>query len=149
MPIHIQQADLPYTPRQVFDLVADIESYPKFLSHVVSARIRQRNNNILLVDQMVQLKVLRLPFTTRAVLDPPVGIHVVCSDSMFGTFDEQWKFTAGPHGGTHLQCRTNFQFRSGLLRMALDTVLGDVTRRTIKAFEARALKLYGAAETAA
>jgi coenzyme Q-binding protein COQ10 len=149
MPVHVEQTDLPYTPQQVFDLVADIESYPKFLPHVVSARIRHRNNNTLLVDQVVQLKVLRLPFTTRAVLDPPSGIHVVCSDSLFGSFDDQWHFTAGPRGGTHLQCRTTFQFRSGLLRIAFDSALGEVMRRTVQAFEARAKKLYGAAETPA
>ena len=30
----VKQVDLPYTPRQMFDLVADIESYPSFLRHV-------------------------------------------------------------------------------------------------------------------
>ena len=102
MPTHAAAAELPYTPQQVFDRVSDIENYPKFLRHVVSARIRRRDGNRLWVDQVVQVKALRLRFSTIALLNPPLGIHVVCGDSLFGTFDEKWDFAAAPAGGERI-----------------------------------------------
>jgi coenzyme Q-binding protein COQ10 len=143
MPVHIEQADLPYAPQQVFDLVADIESYPKFLRHVAAARISRRDGNTLWVDQVVQFKMLRLKFSTKAVLEPPRRIHIVCSDSTFGTFDDQWSFADWLEGGTHLQCRTEFQFKSNLVRIAMDATLGDVLKTTVQAFQSRARQLYG------
>jgi coenzyme Q-binding protein COQ10 len=143
VPVHVEQADLPYAPGQVFDLVADIESYPKFLRHVAAARISRREGSTLWVDQIVQFKLMRLKFSTKAVLDRPSRIHVVCNESLLGTFDDQWSFTDGPDGGTKLQCRTEFQFKSNLVRIAMDATLGEVLKTTVQAFQARARQLYG------
>ena len=143
MQVHLAQADLPYTQQQVFDLVSDIESYPRFLPHVVSARIIQRDGNALVVDQQVRIGPLRPSFRTRARLQSPERIEVVCADSPLGGFTDTWSFTARPSGGTHLQCRTVFEFRSAVLRLTLGTVLGEVLNATVRAFEARARALYG------
>jgi coenzyme Q-binding protein COQ10 len=145
MPAYFAQAELPYSPQQVFDLVADIESYPKFLHHVAAARIRRRNGNTLWVDQVVRFAMLRLRFATRAVLEPVSRIHVVCDDTLFGAFDETWTFAAGPGGGTRLGCHATYELRSGLVRLALGNALQDVLGTTVKGFEARARRLYDAA----
>ena len=42
MPTHAEQRVLPYTPEQLFALVADIERYPEFLPWCVGARISER-----------------------------------------------------------------------------------------------------------
>lgn len=146
MPTYFAQADLPYTPQQVFDLVADIESYPKFLRHVAAARIRRRSGSTLWVDQVVRFALLRLRFSTRAVLEPASRIHVVCNDSMFGTFDETWSFAGIPSGGTRLECQATYELRSSLLRTALSAALAGLLGTTVKAFETRARLLYGASD---
>src|SRR5437764_1292959 len=42
MPTHAEQRLLPYTPEQLFALVADVERYPEFLPWCVGARVRER-----------------------------------------------------------------------------------------------------------
>ena len=42
MPSHSETRRLPYTARQMYDLVADVASYPKFLPWNSAARIRSR-----------------------------------------------------------------------------------------------------------
>ncbi|MEC8851420.1 MAG: SRPBCC family protein, partial [Pseudomonadota bacterium] len=39
MPTHAERRVLPFSPDQLFDLVADIERYPDFLPWCVGARI--------------------------------------------------------------------------------------------------------------
>jgi coenzyme Q-binding protein COQ10 len=145
MPAYFAEAELPYSPQQVFDLVADIESYPKFLHHVAAARIRRRKGDTLWVDQVVRFGVLRLKFSTLAVLERSSGIHVVCDDSVFGKFDERWSFTENAAGGVRLGCHATYELRSGLVRLVLGGALHDVLDATVKAFEARARQLYAAA----
>jgi coenzyme Q-binding protein COQ10 len=137
------QVDLPYGPQQIFDLVADIESYPQFLRHLASARIRRRKGNTLWVEQMVRFGPLRLTFNTRAVLEPPARLRVVCHDSLFGTFDQAWSFTPIGSGGTCLGCHATYEVRSVLLRLGLGAALPEMLASTVKGFEARARQLYG------
>jgi coenzyme Q-binding protein COQ10 len=143
MQIYVEHLDLPYPPQLIFDLVADIESYPRFLPNVAAARISKRDGNTLWVEQIVGFKLLRLKFKTQAVLTPPSQIKVICPESSFGVFNEQWDFTPGPSGSTHLQCRAEYQFRSHLLELALNETMRDVLSATVKAFQQRARHLYG------
>jgi coenzyme Q-binding protein COQ10 len=145
MATHSEQIDLPFSQQQVFDLVADIETYPRFLPHVASARIRRRDGNTLWVDQVVRFKMLRLNFSTRAVLQPNSQINVVCTDSPMGTFNETWTFTANAAAGTRLQAHTDFEFRSRLVQAALSGSLGEMLKTTIRAFDRQARKRYGPA----
>ena len=43
MPSHSEQRHLPYSAQQMYDLVADVASYPKFLPWTSAARIRSRS----------------------------------------------------------------------------------------------------------
>ncbi len=42
MPTHAERQVVPYTPEQLFDLVADVGNYPRFLPWCVASRIRSR-----------------------------------------------------------------------------------------------------------
>ncbi|WP_374450144.1 type II toxin-antitoxin system RatA family toxin, partial [Stella sp.] len=65
MPTHAEQRLLPYSPEQLFDLVADIERYPEFLPWCVAARIRERTGELVVADLMIGFKMIRERFTSR------------------------------------------------------------------------------------
>ena len=50
MPTHAEQRHSPFSPDQLFDLVADVERYPEFLPWCVAARIRRRDGNTIWAD---------------------------------------------------------------------------------------------------
>ena len=50
MPTHQETRFLPYPPDKLFDLVADIESYPEFLPWCVGARVLKREGNVVTAD---------------------------------------------------------------------------------------------------
>ena len=47
MPTHAEKRVLPYTPEQLFDLVADIERYPEFLPWCVGRAHPEREGNVV------------------------------------------------------------------------------------------------------
>ena len=53
MPRHTERRFLPYTPEQMFDLVADVGSYQHFLPWVAATRIREDNETGMVADLIV------------------------------------------------------------------------------------------------
>ena len=65
---------VPFTPRQMFDLVADVEQYPKFLPMCEALTVKKRerfgDTEVLVAEMTVGYHALRESFTSRVVLDP-------------------------------------------------------------------------------
>ena len=40
MPVHSEIKHLPYTAEQMYDLVADVAQYPKFIPWIAASRVR-------------------------------------------------------------------------------------------------------------
>ena len=57
MPRHTDEKLLPYTPDQMFDLVADVRAYPQFLPWVVGSRVVSQSQTLITADLIVGFKV--------------------------------------------------------------------------------------------
>src|SRR5207245_1998918 len=76
MPTHAEDRVLPYTPEQLFALVADVERYPEFLPWCVGARIKERRPDLIAADLIIGFRMFRERFTLRVSLDRPGRIDV-------------------------------------------------------------------------
>ncbi len=68
MPRHTEQQLSPYTPKQLFDLVVDIEKYPQFLPWCRAARILERNENEFLGELVISFAHITESYTSRVTL---------------------------------------------------------------------------------
>jgi len=144
MPTHAEQRLLPYTPEQLFDLVADIERYPEFLPWCVGARIKSRQEHELVADLVIGFKMIRERFTSRVTLDRPnLRIDVAYTEGPFRYLDNHWIFRPEPGGHTRLDFFVDFEFKSILLQKIIGALFNEAVRRMVAAFEARAKQLYG------
>lgn len=143
MPTHAEKRVLPYTPKQLFDMVADIERYPDFLPWCLATRIRKREDRIILADMVIGFKVFRERFTTRVGLNPEQNrIDVTYAEGPFKYLNNHWVFAAHPKG-CEIDFYVDFEFRSRLLQKAIEVLFTEAVRRMVGAFETRAHKLYG------
>ena len=76
MPTHAEKKHLPYTPQQLFDLVADVEAYPRFLPWCRGCRITRRDGDVFYADLIIGYKMLRESFASRVTALEPDHIHV-------------------------------------------------------------------------
>ncbi len=149
MPVHQETRRLPYTPAQVYDLVADIERYPEFLPWCVACRIRKRETPTSLVaDLAVGFKMVREQFTSRVTLDPKKAIAVEYLTGPFEHLRNTWGFRPAPGGGCDVDFFLTFEFRSKLLQAVIGALFEEAVHRMVGAFEVRAAKLYGKKEGA-
>ncbi len=143
MPTHAEERLLPYTPEQLFALVADVERYPEFLPWCVGARIRERREDLIIADLIIGFRMFRERFTSRVALNPPRRIDVTYAEGPFRYLDNHWNFAPAP-GGCRVDFFVDFEFRSRLLQRVIEVLFGEAVRRMVAAFEKRAGDLYGA-----
>jgi coenzyme Q-binding protein COQ10 len=142
MPTHAEKQIVPYTQDQLFDLVADVDKYPRFLPWCVAARVRHRTGNQLLCDLTIGFGPFRESFTSRVTLDPPRRVNVKYESGPFRYLNNQWDFAPHP-AGTEVAFFVDFEFRSRILRAAIGVVFNEATRRMVNAFRKRAQDVYG------
>ena len=142
MPTHAEQRVLPYTPEQLFALVADIERYPEFLPWCVGARIKERRADLIIADLIIGFRVFRERFTSRVSLDRPRRIDVAYADGPFRYLNNHWVFEDVP-GGCRIDFFVDFEFKSRLMQKVIEVLFSEAVRRMVGAFERRARHLYG------
>ena len=148
MPTHAEQRTLPYTPEQLFDLVAEVERYPEFLPWCVGARIRERRDTMIVADLLIGFRMFRERFTSKVSLGKPRRIDVVYSEGPFRYLDNHWAFEP-VEGGCRIDFFVDFEFRSRVLQKLIGVLFNEAVRRMVHAFETRARALYGPREAGA
>ena len=156
MPRYAEKRFLPYTPAQLFELVAAVDRYPEFLPWCLAARMRSAGTlpgtprkALLVADLVIGFRTMRARYTSRVTLQSPRRIDVTCIEGPFRYLDNHWTFepaapSAGrPIGGTMLTFQIAFAFRSSLLQSFMGAMFEEAVSRMVAAFEGRAKQLYG------
>ena len=142
MPTHAEQRLLPYTPEQMYSLVADVERYPEFLPWCVAARIRERGADFIDADLVIGFRMFRERFTSHVKLEPPSRIDVTYTEGPFRYLNNHWIFERAP-GGCRIDFFVDFEFKSRMLQKVIELLFGEAVKRMVAAFESRARQLYG------
>ena len=152
---HAETRKVPYSARQMFDLVSDVESYPEFLPWVAGARTRGENDEgrPFEADLVISFKVFRESYTSRIVEYPPdshdpARIEVEAISGPFEKLVTHYSFHDIEGGGSEMQFSVDFRFKNRLLQRAAGAAFNHAMGRVAKAFEKRAAELYGAPENA-
>lgn len=138
-----------HTPRQMFDLVADVERYPDFVPLCQQLAVRSRRERdgkvLLIADMTVAYKLIRETFTSQVLLKPEaLEIDVNYIDGPFRYLENRWSFRAQKD-----MCDVSFfidyEFRSRTLGLLMGSMFDYAFRRFASAFEERANLVYGTA----
>lgn len=143
MPRHSETRHLPWTPEELFDLVADVRRYPEFLPWVAAVRIRSSEETLLVADMAVGFKSLKETFTSRVHLDRPRSLHVDYVSGPLKRLHNDWSFHPAEGGGTIIAFNVDFEFRSKLFEKLAGAFFHEAFKRMVASFEARAAALYG------
>jgi len=142
---------LPYTPRQLFDVVADIEKYPEFLPWFAAVRVLRRHDGFLEVEQVMRFRMFRARFVTTARLERPRQIDIASTAWPFRSFKQSWVFSPAHDGGTEVELTMAASLRSRVAEALAAYFLGQavVPAAVVACFERRAHQLYRDAAAAA
>ncbi|MEL6684866.1 MAG: type II toxin-antitoxin system RatA family toxin [Pseudomonadota bacterium] len=146
MPRHSETKVLPYTAQQMYDLVADVGAYPKFLPWTAAARVRSVTDkgdyDEMLADLVISFKVFRERFGSRVLLwRDAMKIDTEYLDGPVRHLESQWLFK-DVEGGCEVSFTVDFEFKSRLLQGAAGMFFNEAMQRVVRSFERRAAELY-------
>jgi coenzyme Q-binding protein COQ10 len=144
VPRHSETRHLPYTPEQMFQLVADVGRYGEFLPWVSATRVRSNSETEMVADMIVGFKGLRETFTSKVAKERPGHIRVDYLDGPLKYLNNDWTFRPDGQGGTLVDFCVDFAFKNRMFELLAGQVFDRALRKMIGAFEERAAALYGA-----
>lgn len=128
---------------KVFDLVADVESYPDCLPLWRDANVYRREGDRYFTEQEVGLGRIKERFQTRTHLVRPQYVEVTSDDERFEEFFIRWDFdTIGT--GCRISVALTWEMTAPSLQAAIDHLLPRADRTMVTAFEKRAFTMLGA-----
>ena len=155
MPAFSTTRRVAFTPRQMFDLVADVERYPQFLPLCEGLTVRKREGagekQALICEMTVGYMAIRETFTSRVTLDA-AGLQVHAGSvpeypsGPFRRVENRWTF-AEAQGGCDVGFFISYEFKSPMLQALVGGLFDRVFRRYTRAFEERARAVYGSPAT--
>ena len=137
-----RSAIVEHSAREMYALVDDIESYPRFLPWCNAAKVEERTHEGVRATLTVGMRGLRQSFTTQNVNRPGESIELRLVKGPFRRFAASWRFT--PLSGE--ACRIEFGLEyelAGALAKILAPLFDRIADTMVDAFTRRAAALYG------
>ena len=144
MPTVKRSARVAHTPEQMFDLVNDIEAYPKFLHWCRGARIDLKQGNTVEATLEVGVLGFQQSFRTRNTLQRPERIGIDLVSGPFRRLRGEWRFGATAAGGTDVSLALAFEVTLSPFGIVFAKVFEELAASQMAAFIEQANKVYGA-----
>ncbi len=139
-----KSALVPYSAAQMFDLVYDVESYPRFLPWCSRAAVISET-----ADQICgRIEVARLgihqTFSTCNRFERPQRMDISLLDGPFRRLHGGWRFTPLREDASKVELELDFEFSGRLIDKAFGPVFNQIANTLVDAFCKRAEDAYRA-----
>lgn len=139
-----KSAIVPYTPKQMFDLVNAVQDYPKFLQWCEESKVISQNEDEVIATLYLSAAGFKKSFTTRNLLRTDKMVEIQLVDGPFKHLEGFWQFESLEDG---TQCRVQldlkFEFLNHLFSMLIGPVFQQIANTLVDAFQRRADEVYG------
>ncbi|CAM9534039.1 unnamed protein product, partial [Choristocarpus tenellus] len=143
---HREKKVVPFSQGQLYDVVADVDNYKKFVPFCVNSRVlRMLKVDVMEAELEVGFKLFTEKYISRVKLDKPrkVSVHALQS-RLFKSLDSTWCFLPGQRPDTTIiDFTVVFEVKSPIAARAMDAFFEEVAQQQVKAFERRCHYLYG------
>lgn len=132
-----------HSARRMFDLVADVPSYPDFMPWCGGARMRQWSSDCVRASIDIHFAGVRSAFTTLNRHHPVERIEMEFVEGPFSELRGTWLFDALSADACKVQFALDYEFAGGLVGRVIAPVFDVIAASFVDAFSERAEALYG------
>jgi len=131
-----------FSAQQMFDLVNDIESYPKFLPWCSGSRVLKREGDYIEAELMISKGGFKKSFSTRNKIDQGGVITVSLLDGPFTHLEGVWKFMPLRDDASKISLDLEFEMSGKLASLAFGAVFNQICNTMVSSFTNRARQVY-------
>jgi ribosome-associated toxin RatA of RatAB toxin-antitoxin module len=137
-----RSAIVEHSAEQMFSLVEDIDSYPRFLPWCRAAKVDERAAGSVQATLSVGMRGLKQTFSTRNELHPPEAMDMRLLKGPFRHFAAAWRFKPLSAQACSVEFSLEYEMAGPLARM-LEPLFDHIADTMVDAFTRRADDLHG------
>jgi ribosome-associated toxin RatA of RatAB toxin-antitoxin module len=137
-----KSALVPYSAEQMYQLVNQVDDYPKFLNWCSDASILKQTSDQIIASVEINKSGFNQSFTTINTLTPNQRIDMKLKEGMFKQLNGAWVFTKLNDQACKIELSLNFSFSSKILDLAISPIFTSIANSQLEAFVARAKVVY-------
>jgi ribosome-associated toxin RatA of RatAB toxin-antitoxin module len=127
----------------MFDLVAKVEDYPKFLPWCDGVKVLEKDDERLVASLGICFHGVRQSFTTANINHRPTQMTMKLVDGPFKAMDGVWTFRALRPDACKIEFDLHYEFSSVILAQLVGPVFGMIANSMVDSFCNRAETVYG------
>lgn len=143
MPIVNQRALLPYSAKQMYELVNDYERYPEFVPGCIAGRTLTQRIEEVTAELVIAKAGIRQQLTTRNTMQPYSSIKMQLVNGPFKFLQGEWKFEEMDEQSCMISLNLSFEFSNPVIAFAFGQIFLHLTNKMIESFKQRAKEVYG------
>ncbi len=132
-----------FSAQQMFDLVNDIEAYPKFLPWCSGSRIIKRDDDFVEAELVISKAGFNKSFSTRNKIDNGRSMTVSLLSGPFSSMEGKWEFIPLRADASKISLDLEFEMSGKLASLAFGAVFNQICNTMVSSFTARAKAVYG------
>jgi ribosome-associated toxin RatA of RatAB toxin-antitoxin module len=142
MPGINRNALMPYTAKQMYDIVNAVDQYHQFLPWCANSQIIEQSENTMKASVLMKKGKLNHSFTTQNDLIDGEKIHMSLVNGPFKKLQGDWVFTNLSEQGSKIALNLEFEFSNRLVGLLIGPVFTQIANTLVDAFCQRAHQLY-------
>ena len=131
-----------HSAEKMYELVADVESYPRFLPWCSGAKILRQEGETVEASLQLAKGALSYEFATRNRLVANQSIEMKLLSGPFSKLSGVWMFKALGDEGCKVSLELEFEISNPLLKATIGAVFSKAMNKMVDAFQQRADELY-------
>ena len=128
MTVHKESKILPFSPKNLYDIVSDVESYPEFLPWISEVKVnhdkivKEKNMTVLEAKLLIKFNLVIESYSSKVILDPDSMIITASNiDGPFNRLHNKWKFNKS-NDGCEIFFEIDYQFKSFILHNLINRI---------------------------
>jgi len=142
MPVVTKSALVTFSASRMFDLVAGMEDYPKFLPWCMAAEVLSREDNRICGRMEIARVGIHQAFTTCNRMVPGERIELALVDGPFRKLQGVWIFRPLRRDACKVELELDFEFSGKLIDKAFGGVFNQIANTLVDTFCKRAEEVY-------
>jgi ribosome-associated toxin RatA of RatAB toxin-antitoxin module len=138
-----RSAIVAYSVRQMYELVADIPSYPKFLPWCGGARVVSATEDEVVAAIDIAYHGVNKTFATRNLLQRDKMMEIRLLEGPFSFLQGFWRFAPLSEHESKISLDLEFEVANKIVGLVLTPVFSNIANQLVDHFHHRAAELYG------
>ena len=132
-----------HTAMQMYQLVANVDDYEKFLPWCSASRVLSESGDEICGEIEVSRIGITQKFSTCNKIKPGESMTLKLKEGPFKSLEGAWHFTALSEEACKVSLKLDFEFSGKLINAAFGKVFSAIANELVDAFCQRADEVYG------